>query len=119
MNRDERDDRLIETIRGHLEERTAALDGRTAARLREMRFAAVEAAGRRRWFAAIPRWATAGGVATIAVAVVATSLWFTRVQREKPVAGIDDMEIITTREHIQLYEDLDFYRWLAEQDRKG
>ncbi|AJE02702.1 hypothetical protein [Geobacter pickeringii] len=119
MNRDERNDRLIEAVRAHLEEREASLDARTAARLREMRFAAVEEAGRRRWFAGIPRWATAGGLATIAVAVVATSLWLADVRREKAVAGIDDMEIITTQEHIQLYEDLDFYRWLAEQDRKG
>lgn len=120
MSHNDRDEKLIETVREHLDAGAADLDGRVCARLRAMRADALEEAARRRgWFFRLPRWVTAGGLATAVAAVVAVSLWVADVRRERTVATIDDMELITAQEQMQLYEDLDFYRWLAEQDTNG
>lgn len=118
MNRDEREEKLLEAVRKHLDESVEAIDARTAARLREIRVGALAGAeGMRRRFM-FPRWVTVGGLATAAVAVAA-GLWFAEVRKEPAVATIDDIEIVVAQEQMQLYEDLEFYRWLAEQENGG
>lgn len=74
----------------------------------------------KRWFPSffIPRWVTAGGLATTAVLVIASSIWFSG-RPEKPAAMPgDDLEIVSTQDHLEMYEDLDFYLWLAEKGQK-
>ncbi|BDV41873.1 hypothetical protein GURASL_07960 [Geotalea uraniireducens] len=112
------DERLIETITAHLDRSTETLDDEIARRLRQTRAGAVEAAGRQRLGGSF-RWLTAGGVATAAILIVAGVLWMNSGRKVTTVANLDDMEIVTAREQIQFYEDLDFYRWLATQENGG
>lgn len=112
------DERLVETITAHLDRSAATLDEGIARRLRAARAETVAAAGRPRrklsW-----RWLTAGGFATVAALIVAGVLWMNSGRKATAVANLDDMEIVTAKEQMQFYEDLDFYRWLAARENGG
>jgi hypothetical protein len=107
---------VVEIVRGALDRSVTELDSGAVERLRRIRLAAIEEAapGKGRWFA-VHRWATAGGIAAFTVLVVAVSLWVT-VPRQKQLAGqVEDIEILTAKEHLDIYEDMEFYRWLASK----
>jgi hypothetical protein len=114
MKSEDRDKELLERVKGTLDESCASLDGETLHRLRGIRLAALDKApaDRRPFF--LWRGFTAGGFATAAVLVVAVSLWMSTFRAPLPEKQVEDLEIITSQEHIDLYEDLEFYKWLAE-----
>jgi len=61
---------------------------------------------------ALPRWVTAGGLATVAVALLTVSLWV--IVPERTGRSLDhELESLDAQEQLELYEDLEFYRWLA------
>jgi len=119
MRPEDRDERMIEVVKGHLDAGIDALDDWTTARLRDIRLRAVEAAEGKRERFGFPRWFAVGGLATAAVAVLVVGLWMTDRPRESTVATVDDIEIVASQEQMQLYEDLEFYRWLATQENDG
>lgn len=119
MSTKERDERLVAMVKEHLDAGVDALDNRTTARLRAARLKAVESArGRRGWFR-LPRWVAVGGFATAAAAILAVGVWLSDAPRESAVATADDLEIVAAQDQMQLYEDLEFYRWLATQENGG
>ncbi len=122
MKTNERDRMLEERVAAALDERLGEIGTSVAGRLAAVRAAAMELPrGHRFWFAA-PHRILAGGVATAAVVVVAGSLWFSTLKPPQPVVAItnpDDVEMLTTRDRIEMYQDLDFYRWLDEGGRNG
>lgn len=67
-------------------------------------------------FWAIPGWVTAGGFASIAILVVAISLWISPFDNKLPVAQDDDLDIVAIDGQLDLYEDLDFFVWLSEKE---
>jgi len=105
---------VVEIVRGTLDRSVAELDNRTAERLRRMRLAAVELAGteKPRWFA-VRRWVTAGGIAAYAALVLAVSVWVTVPKQVQPPGQVEDIEILAANEHLDIYENMEFYRWLA------
>lgn len=121
------DDRLVERIREHLDARVDDLDAETLSRLAEARRRALAAAGkpRRRW--TIPRpgdhraadWVVPAGAFA---SVVATVLALTIMVAE-PGNGlakeVDDLEMLTAGEEIELYENLEFYLWLQDRESTG
>ena len=118
MNDQERDERFLKRLQDELAAGDDRLDQAVLTRLRESRQAAVAQAGRRFWhLPRLPAWVTASGLATAALLVVAVSLWLGNGQRPLPGTSVDDMEVITAQEQLDLYEDLEFYRWLAESSR--
>lgn len=115
MNTEERDRELLEKVRATLDASTEDIDAATLRRLRQSRLDALEAAGAKRRLFFLPRWATAGGVATVAVLGVAASVWLSATRPVLPEKQVEDLEIITAKEQLDLYADLEFYRWLAEK----
>ncbi|GAM10127.1 hypothetical protein OR1_02415 [Geobacter sp. OR-1] len=87
--------------------------------LRNARTKAVELAERRERKFFLPRWVTAGGVASLAVLVVAVSLWLAPVSTNLPPKGDDEVDIVASGEQLELYDDLDFFLWLAEHDKNA
>ena len=81
-------------------------------RLARQQTLAGEVRTHRPWLA-FPRWVTAGGLATAAVAILTVSLWVA-VPRQQHRALDAELERITTKEQLELYEDLEFFRWLAD-----
>lgn len=115
MNGNENGEReILELVRGALDGSVSELDSRTTERLRRIRLAAIEHAetGKQRWFA-VHRWVTAGGIAAFAALVLAVSLWVSVPRQIQPPGQVDDIEILAAKEHLDIYEDMDFYRWLA------
>jgi hypothetical protein len=119
MNADEREKLFLEKVRKELDAGAEELDRETLLRLRQARLKAVEEAGRRRWWRpAVPRWMTAGGLATAVVLTVAVSVWFSVSREGLPVRQAEDMEILTAQENLDISNDLEFYRWLAVADHE-
>lgn len=117
MNIDKREKKFLQRIKEELDAGVERLDPVTLARLKSCRMRALEKAHQRGWrFADIPRWVTAGGFATVTVAVVAVSLWFAAPRRNLVAANPEDVQIVASQEQLELYDDLEFYRWLAEND---
>ena len=90
----------------------AGLDGRTRSRLTQARHAAVEALARPRaaWRS---RWLPAAGLAAAALAAVVVMLDVQPGNNEPQFAAVvEDMELLTGAEDIELLEDMEFYAWL-------
>jgi hypothetical protein len=110
MSTDERDEAIVARVRRALDERANALDPETRVRLRAARLRALDALEERRAFGA--RAALAAAAAGLAGIGLFAAWWL----REPPLAleGLEDVEILAAAEDWELYDDLDFYRWLEE-----
>ena len=108
------DERLVTEIKKALDASVETLPAYAVNHLREARQQAL--AGKvkthRPWLA-FPRWVTAGGLATAAVAILTVSLWVAVPRPQKPVVD-DELDQITSQEQLEFYEDLEFFRWLAD-----
>ena len=109
MSADERERRFLERARAELDEGAASLDARKLARLSRARAGAVEAAAsRRRIRFALP----AGVVATASIALFA---WFLAA-RPGPEPELEsvlgDIELLSSTDDLELYENLEFLEWL-------
>ena len=114
MHHDDENNALLTRIRTELDTGAADLPPRVTARLRDSRQQAVARWEKHPWLFACPRWATVGGLATAVTLLVAVSLWFQAPLRPQPVGTMEDLEIVSTQDGLDLFEDLEFFRWLAE-----
>ena len=119
MSKESPDKEFLNGIRETLDASVDNLDEQTLLRLRRIRLDVLESAVKRRRLFGMPRWVTAGGFATVAVVAVTISIWLTSSQQRLPVRHVEEVEILTTQEHLELYKDLDFYRWLSDAETKG
>jgi hypothetical protein len=113
LNKD--DDQFVAHAKRLLDRGVNELDTTTTRRLQHARLQALDARPLR------SRWAVwAGGLAMAAVGALSLSMWLTQPVRERPHApALDDFELITSAENIDLAEDLEFYHWLADADTTG
>lgn len=115
MSDETQDTRFLDSVRALLDQSTVDLQPDVVACLRQTRREALAARSRR-----LPLLVWAGGLATAAVAILAMVIWW-------PVASgprhhevsLDDMELLTSGESLDVYDDLDFYRWLADAERES
>ena len=103
-----------------LERSAAALDGETAALLAARRRRALEAARQ----ADGQRWVQWGGLAAVAAsALLVLGLWWGQTASHPTVPGatplVEDLELLSTREDLEFFEDLDFYLWLENEQQAG
>lgn len=116
-NRDD-DSVFISKVKNTLDQSADALDAKTRARLRAARRAAFAQAPAPRVFS--PRWLVpAGAVAALAV-VAALGLWWTPPAAPPPMAAsVEEAELLFATDNLELYQNLDFYKWLAAKERSG
>jgi hypothetical protein len=116
MSSDER--QFVARARASLEARSQQLSPAQAGRLRAARRTALAGSRRHRYRIWLPATATA--------MVVALALLFTGLPRqdaEPPLSlahnafeqSAEDLEMLTRDEPLELYRDLDFYYWLAQE----
>jgi len=111
---------LVQSLKKIMDETEAQTDPRIRIRLRAARFRALDALESPvPWYERIPRWATAGGLVTAMALVLTLSLWTPKVQYKVPSGQVEDLELLTNKEQLELYKDLDFYRWLETSDHTG
>lgn len=105
-------DKLENTIRNTLDENTDNIDAATLSRIRQVRARAVERANKKyfNWFGL-----AGGAVATVSVMLFAVMLLLNNDSAIQPIPA-EDMEMISALDEMELYEDLEFYQWLAEYE---
>ncbi len=122
------DAQLIEGIRHRLDEEVDGLDSATLLRLEQARRLALAAATAPR-----PHWrrmirlsnrpagdwlVPAGAFASVLATAVALTLMVA-----EPGSGsareVDDVELLTAGEELELYENLEFYQWLQDREQTG
>jgi len=117
MDEPEREKQFVEKVRGFLDESVQSLNPDIERRLQEARFQALRVAEKRRvWYFSFPRWITVGGLATVTTVILTFFFWFNVPSLEIPTKQIEDFEILTSREEIDFYKDLEFFRWLAAKE---
>jgi len=121
MSGRDRDEELVSRARAQLDRDVDALDETTRARLRAARLRALDALDApRAWHGlAAPRRLLLASAAALAL-VLATTSWLAAWRQRESAArtladGLDDVEILATADDLELYDDLDFYRWLADE----
>jgi hypothetical protein len=115
MKTEDQDQKLRNMVCKSLDESIVNLDRQTLLRLQGIRMRALEDSCKRKDLFSARRWITAGGLATVAVLVLAISLWVVVHRQPLPAKHGEDAEILSAQEHLELYEDLEFYRWLATE----
>jgi hypothetical protein len=102
---------LIEATKRLLREEERAVDELTVARLRAARRRALDTARRPH------RWQIFGGLATAGVvAALAGVVWLnTDVGIPNETTPVADIELLTSNDGLEFYNDIDFYDWLANQ----
>lgn len=118
MIKEDHEKAFVDGMRRMLEECETATDARIRMRLKRARLMAIEAADEQiPWYLRFPRLMTAGTLAT--AAIIGVSLWIMAERGGLPNGQVEDLEIITSHEQIDMYKDLDFYRWLENSDHAG
>lgn len=117
MNQDlYQDDReFVSRAKRMLDRSVGEIDQPTTLRLQGGRLAALESRSRR------PSWiAWASGLAVASMAALAVYLWMPQPIPQQHVAvPLDDFELVTSVENVELAEDLEFFHWLADDDTTG
>jgi hypothetical protein len=112
------EDVIRKAAKSTLDDSTALLDDDVRQRLQQARRVAIQAAtvaNQRPSRSAIrPGWMVAGGFAGLAL-VISVVLYTFPISQPSPMASIEDMPILTAPEDLELYEELDFFQWLAEE----
>jgi len=105
---DDKESRFIAAAKAALDRSTQQLDELTIARLRAARRRAVEARPRRLV------WLAAGGLATAALTATLVAVLLFAPAAAPPVSGLEQFDLLSENDSLELYRDLEFYRWLAE-----
>lgn len=105
---DDKESRFTAAAKAELDQSTQQLDELTLARLRAARLRALEARPRR--FA----WLAAGGLATAALTATLVAFLLFAPAVAPPVSGLEQFDLLSENDGLELYRDLEFFRWLAE-----
>jgi len=116
-------DLLAKKISEQLDDAVTDMDGQTQSRLRQIRAGAIDQAinkGARPFYS--PRWLSAG-IALASVIMLTVLLMplqpehIDNNQGNLPATlAAEDLDILTEQEDLELYEDLEFYRWMSTSE---
>ncbi len=114
----------MDAAKAGLDEAVRALDPVIASRLRLALQSALEASQKKRLTWIMP----ATGFAAVSVGILAFFLLLQSPEQPTLVSenalqnlsgGVEDLELLASSETIEFYDDLEFYGWLAEENRAG
>lgn len=108
--------RIEAGARRELERSCAALDGHTLSRLNGIRHLALERLAHRTERRHRTFFLPFGGLVTACVLVVAVTLLNPQptVPESQGVVPPEDIDLLTDADSLELYEDYEFYQWLAD-----
>jgi hypothetical protein len=117
MNANDPEKLLLEKVQDLLEQGTENLGTQTERRLEEIRAGALGTAVEKHSRFFLPRrWVLAGSFAVATVAAAALFFFLSPSTETLPTGDLEDLEIITSRERLEIYQNLDFYRWLGSKE---
>jgi hypothetical protein len=110
MMKSHNEDELNSNIRLALDDSVESLDANTLSKIRQIRAQAVDKAG-----ASQSDWPT---IMTRALATACVMVFAVMILLKSPAptqtVPLDDLDLISSSESLELYEDLEFYEWLEE-----
>ena len=113
------DQAFIARIKTLLDRSTNTLDARTRARLQAARRRAIAQIGAPPIWT-LSRWLLPVGVAAALAVVGVIGLWWLQPGAPPSMAAtLEDAELLFAADNLDLYQNLDFYRWLAAKERSG
>jgi hypothetical protein len=111
------DERLVAGIRQRLDQSCRSLDGHTLSRLNSIRHAALE---RKQSRSSRMLLLPFGGFVSACVLVLSVTLFRPGVAPDLDssagASALEDIELLTSTESLDFYEDYEFYQWLAENE---
>ena len=110
---DRKDQDFLDFAKQHLDESAENLPQDTLSRLRAARYEALHHPYKNTLSWGWPAW---GGLATTCLIVLSLSLWWNGPANEDLIPPVEDLDLLASAEPFDLYEDLDFYDWLAEHE---
>ena len=111
------EEQFLNEVKQSLDAGMENIDEKILLRLLKIRHQAIlEAEGRKKRMFFLPRWVQASAFATIATAIVLVVVWLYDQRPEFFLKNPEDFEIVSSQDQMELYEDLDFYKWLAASD---
>lgn len=114
---DKKDEAFINKAKSLLDDAADNLDEKTMSRLRQARIRALESA---KDGASINWMIPASGLAAVAtVSVLTISIWTAKPVEHELADAFNDIELLTSTESLEFYEELEFYAWIDEQNAKG
>ncbi|HHB75772.1 MAG TPA: hypothetical protein ENK84_04430 [Desulfobulbus sp.] len=119
-----KDKSAVKKIVNELNETANNLDERLKRNLSQARAEALRQAGKRKTIIPPPgQWIPATGLAAVLMIVIlAAGLWFHGAapsSLQTAPSEIDYMDIVVDGESPDLYQDMEFYQWLAHEDQSG
>jgi hypothetical protein len=119
MNAKDPEKLFLEEVQRLLDHGAENLGSRTERRLEEVRVGALSAADENRSSFSLPRrWVLAGSFAMATLAVAALFFFLSPSAKTLPTGDLEELEIITSRERFDIYQNLDFYRWLGSKENR-
>ena len=118
MNEEDRP--FIKKIKDGLDRGTEQLPAGIQSKLTRMRHEALDAGERRGFFAGFSLWDPAfrwPGLAIAGATALAVVLYFQTPAGIQP--NFEDIDLLASEDKLELYEELEFYAWLAEEEADG
>jgi hypothetical protein len=114
MNESEQENRFSKQIKKTLDDGSHRLDSETQSRLTQIRYKALESKLNRRF----PEWIyqPLTQYASVACALLLIVLFFGEPGKVQVDPSLADIDLLTSTDVLELYEELEFYAWLAEEN---
>jgi len=109
------EDELKQRVSRELEESIDELDANTLSKIRQIRAQAIDSANspRQHWWSLNQSGLLFGGLATACVMLLAVVLLLNSPSSMQAIP-VDEIELISSSDNLELFEDLEFYEWLEE-----
>jgi hypothetical protein len=116
MSSDEQNRAFEHKVKDMLDDSVEHLDAQTLSRLKQARHRALDSASIHRR----PAWLipTGGFAVAASVAVLTAILWHGKPVDHDMMQGFEDLELLSSSESLEFYEDLDFYSWLEYEENE-
>ncbi|MDH5179078.1 MAG: DUF3619 family protein [Gammaproteobacteria bacterium] len=114
MSQQDNDKQLLQQITQQLDDSVEHLDAATLSRLNQARQQALQQ-GKRKRFGLTPLLAM-GSATTAAVVLTVSIVW---VPTATNSLAMEDLPMLVAGEELEMFQDLEFYQWLADETRHG
>lgn len=114
MSENEQEKRFLKRVKKTLDEGTNNLDSETQSRLTQIRHLALESKSSR----SFPEWMYQPPVqwASVACTLLLAFLYFGEPATTQIDLRLEDIDLLTSTDVLDLYEEYEFYAWLAEEN---
>lgn len=116
MKPDIQEEKLVKFAKQTLDHSIQNMDAATTARLQAARHKALTRSHKSIWgWGLQPTWA----MAAVCLLIISLAIWNNDTPHSPGTLPFEDVEILANVDGWELYEELEFYTWLAENDPTG